>query len=140
MKIAVVTDDLATVCPHFGRATHYLVYTIEEDRIVAREVRSKAGHHTADADRHNGCRDHGNTGEHQTRHRDGGHHADAGARHRDMVATIADCERVIAAGMGTGARTALQAAGITPCLAALHDAEEAVHAYLIGVRMGEPTC
>ena len=44
-KIATVTDDGKTISPHFGRATKYAVLTIEDDRIIARELRDKAGHH-----------------------------------------------------------------------------------------------
>jgi predicted Fe-Mo cluster-binding NifX family protein len=45
VKIAAITDDEQTISLHFGRARYYRVYTVEEDEIVNRETRSKAGHH-----------------------------------------------------------------------------------------------
>jgi len=50
MKIAVVTDDGATICQHFGRAQYYTVVTIENGKVVSKEKRSKAGHHTPGAE------------------------------------------------------------------------------------------
>jgi predicted Fe-Mo cluster-binding NifX family protein len=44
MKIAVITDDGKTISQHFGRAPYYLVLTIEEGKIVNREMRDKMGH------------------------------------------------------------------------------------------------
>ena len=46
MRIAVVSDDEATVSRHFGRAPYYVVVAIEDGRIVSRETRPKAGHQT----------------------------------------------------------------------------------------------
>ena len=44
MKIAAVTDDNETISQHFGRATKYSVLTIDEGKIIARELREKANH------------------------------------------------------------------------------------------------
>ena len=44
MKIAVITDDGKTISQHFGRALHYQVLTIEEGKVVDREMRDKLGH------------------------------------------------------------------------------------------------
>lgn len=119
MKIAVVTDDQKNVCPHFGRATHYLVFTLDGTTVVNTELRPKAGHHTASHD---------------------GHHEGADERHRQMVAAIQDCPVVIVGGMGSGAQAAMREAGITPCSAEISDAVQAVHAYLAGNASSEPSC
>ena len=37
-KIAVVTDDMSTISPHFGMARHYLVYEVEAGEIVGKEA------------------------------------------------------------------------------------------------------
>ncbi|MFP4535510.1 MAG: NifB/NifX family molybdenum-iron cluster-binding protein [Spirochaetaceae bacterium] len=133
MKIAVVTDDKSTICPHFGRATHYLVFTVEGDSILEKEIRPKAGHHTAhSAESHP-------TDHHHSHHYEG-HHNGADRRHRQMVAAIADCQILIVGGMGVGARDAIEAAGIRPCSTDIRDAEEAVRAYLGGRHMEEPDC
>ncbi len=44
MKIAAITDDGKTISQHFGRAAHYLVATVEDGKIVNREMRDKLGH------------------------------------------------------------------------------------------------
>ena len=46
MKIAAITDDGITISQHFGRAPLYVVVTLEEGKIVSKETRPKAGHHT----------------------------------------------------------------------------------------------
>ncbi len=157
MKIAAVTDDQRTVCPHFGRAAYYLVFTVENGEIVAREVRPKAGHRQfADSGHHDDSHaghghhgshehhhDHGHAGGHEHHHdhahgRGFGDHADW--KHAQMVESVQDCEVVLVRGMGQGARLALAEAGITPCAATREDAEEAVRAYLADGRGGDPEC
>jgi len=44
MKIAAITDDGVTISQHFGRAPYYAVLTVEEGRVVRRELREKPGH------------------------------------------------------------------------------------------------
>lgn len=132
MKIAVVTDDNTTLSPHFGRATHYLVFTVEGDNILEKEIRPKVGHHTH-------SHEHTHGGEHRE-HRPGEHHHDADRKHRQMVEVIDDCQIVVVGGMGLGAREAFEAAGIRPCSTEIIDAEEAVRAYLGGRRMWQPDC
>jgi predicted Fe-Mo cluster-binding NifX family protein len=34
MKIAAITDDGRTISQHFGRASHYMVVTIEDGKIT----------------------------------------------------------------------------------------------------------
>jgi predicted Fe-Mo cluster-binding NifX family protein len=53
MRIAAITDDGKTISQHFGRAAHYMVVTIENGKIVDRQLRDKlnhdqigGGHHT----------------------------------------------------------------------------------------------
>ena len=132
MKIAVVTDDKITICPHFGRATHYLVFNVEGDSILEKEIRPKVGHHTQS---HEHTHVHGDHAHHH-----GEHHPGADRKHRRMVEAIEDCQVVIVGGMGLGAKEAFEAAGIKACSTEILDAEEAVRAYLGGRRMGEPDC
>lgn len=132
MKIAVVTDDKVTLCPHFGRATHYLVFNVEGDSILEKEIRPKVGHHTRSREHTHDNGDHA--------HHPGDHHHGADRRHRRMVEAIEDCQVVIVGGMGSGAIEALKAAGIKPCSIEIQNAEEAVRAYLGGHRMREPDC
>jgi predicted Fe-Mo cluster-binding NifX family protein len=130
IKIAVVTDDKRSVCRHFGRAGYYLVYTVEGDSILEKEIRAKAGHHTF-----SGSPTHE---EGERHHHHGGAHPDA--KHSRMVEAVRDCQVLIVGGMGAGARHAMESAGIKACSTEIEDAEEAVRAYLGGRRMWEPDC
>lgn len=156
MKIAVITDDCHTVSAHFGRARHFLVYTVREGEIMVRELRDKAGHDTFAGHEH----DHGERGhreqhtaagktvdhehhehlEHHGRHDPRGHgfgHG-SGRRHARMLATIDDCDVLLARGMGHGAYLALQRANITPITTEIKSIEEAVQAYLSGDIVDRP--
>ena len=44
MKIAAVTEDGVTISQHFGRAPYYVVLTIADGQVVAREQREKVAH------------------------------------------------------------------------------------------------
>ena len=44
IKIAFVSDDGFTINPHFGRASKYIVMTVDGDLIAKREVRDKVDH------------------------------------------------------------------------------------------------
>ena len=133
LKIAAATDDGRTLSAHFGRARSYLVCTIEDGRVVAEELREKAGHHTFG--------EHGSHHEHDREHdrehgagRTGGHGTGPGAvdRHAAMVAPIPDVRVVLVRGMGQGAFDALQAAGLEVVIADVIEIAEAVRGYLSG--------
>jgi predicted Fe-Mo cluster-binding NifX family protein len=125
VKIAAITDDEQTISLHFGRARYYRVYTIEEDAIVNRETRSKAGHH--DFVRED---DH----EHEGRNDLRGHGFGRGAarRHERMIGAITDCDVILVRGMGRGAYLAMEEADIKPIVTDIGLIEEAVLAYLDG--------
>jgi predicted Fe-Mo cluster-binding NifX family protein len=121
VKIAAVSDDGVSISPHFGRASHYAVITVEGRQIVKRELRDKLGHsHFV----------HSETGQ-----ADGQPHGfgpEAEDRHSRMIAAIEDCQVLLARGMGWGARRSLEQAGIQAILTDLADIEAAVKAYLSG--------
>jgi predicted Fe-Mo cluster-binding NifX family protein len=122
MKIAVVTEDGVTISQHFGRAPYYLVVTAEDGKIVSRETRSKAGHHTAGShDCHEG------PGCHEEKH---GMDAASQAKHAGMLANILDSQVLIAGGMGYGAYESLESSGITPIITDVESIDEAVKLYL----------
>jgi predicted Fe-Mo cluster-binding NifX family protein len=120
MKIACVTDDGQTICPHFGRARYYAVVTIADGEIVAREVRDKMGHHSFAADEH--ASDSPHRGTDPASHR----------RHVSMAEAIADCEAVLCRGMGYGAYQSMQQVGITPVVTDVAQVDEAALAYAEG--------
>jgi len=116
LKIAAISDDEVRVSQHFGRAPYYVVLTVEGNEIVDSETRSKAGHHTFAAQGHPRLA----PGE---RH---GYDAGSQAKHQSMAETIADCEVLIAGGMGQGAYESLKGYGIRPIITDVSDIREAV--------------
>ena len=121
MKIAAVTSDGTTISQHFGRATHYVVMTVEDGKIVARELRDKMGHaqFAGAEEQHEPGQPHGFGPESQ-------------GRHAQMIDAIRDCSVLLARGMGLGARQSLEEVGITPILTDIADIEAAARAYLAG--------
>lgn len=125
IKIASVSDDGSTISPHFGRASKYIIMTIEGDLITNREVRDKVGH-----------RDFVGEGTHDHKHRDdprghgfGKHSAE---KHQLMFANILDCQILLACGMGQGAFKGLKDVGIRPIITDIADIDLAVQAVLDG--------
>jgi predicted Fe-Mo cluster-binding NifX family protein len=122
VKIAAITDDGKTVSQHFGRARYFLVVTVEDGTISTQELREKAGHHT--------FAPHEAPGHHPP----GGHGFDPASRgrHAQMLSAIADCQVVLAGGMGQGMLQNLEQAGIRPILTEVKSIQEAIHAFLEG--------
>lgn len=122
MKIAAVSDDGKTISQHFGRVAYYVVVTVQDKQIVARETREKMGHAQFGGETHaegNDPRGHG-------------YDAAAQSRHARMAGTIADCQVLLARWMGAGAYDSMQAAGIRPIVTDLANIDDAVKAYLAG--------
>jgi predicted Fe-Mo cluster-binding NifX family protein len=109
------------ISQHLGRAPYAVVFTIEEDKVVAREERHKPGHHTFAA--------------HSPELSPGEKHGfDAGAevRHEEIVQAISDCQVVIAGGMGWGVYESLKARNIEPIATDVKEIGKAVELYLKG--------
>ena len=104
MKIAVITDDGKTISQHFGRAPYYLVLTIEEGKIIAREMREKIGHQHFKSEPHEVSHDDPNHGK----------DADSHKKHTSMAEAIADCKVVLCGGMGMGAYESMRQLNIQP--------------------------
>jgi predicted Fe-Mo cluster-binding NifX family protein len=121
MKIAAISEDGTSISHHFGRAPVYVVVTVEDGKIVNKETRAKAGHHTFAATHSDLA-----PGE---RH---GYDAGSQAKHASMAETITDCQVLIAGGMGWGAYDSLKSHGIEPIVTDFDDIEEAVKLYLAG--------
>ena len=117
MKIAIVTDDGKRVSAHFGQATHVLVITAEDGKEVGREMRDKPYH---------SAHDHGHDHDHSHDH---DHHGQ-GSFFQQVKAIIADCDVLVARGIGQPAFDKLQQAGIRTILTDEGDVETAVSAVL----------
>jgi predicted DNA-binding protein (UPF0251 family)/predicted Fe-Mo cluster-binding NifX family protein len=122
MKIAVVTDDELTICQHFGRASLYMVFTIQDGKITGKEKRPKMGHsHFAAAE--------GSPHEHSGPH---GFDAASQQKHASMAETIADCQVLITGGMGRGAYESLKSYNIEPVITDINNIDDAVKLQLEG--------
>jgi len=122
MKIAAISEDGTTISQHFGRAPLYVVVTVENGKIVSKEKRDKAGHHTFSG------------GQHPETAPGEKHGYDTGAqsRHAAMAQSIDDCKVLIAGGMGWGAYDSLKSRGIETVVTDVESIDEAVKLYLDG--------
>jgi transcriptional regulator with XRE-family HTH domain/predicted Fe-Mo cluster-binding NifX family protein len=122
MKIAVITDDGKTISQHFGRAPYYLVLTIEEGKVVNREMREKMGHNHFISQPHAG---EPNSAGH-------GMDSDSHNKHVSMAEAIADCKALLCGGMGMGAYESMRRLNIQPVVTDLRDIDAAVQAFIDG--------
>ncbi len=122
MKIAVVSTDGTTVSQHFGRASLYVVFTVDNGKVTDKEVRPKLGHQHF-----------GNNAGHECVH-EGRHGCDSGsqAKHKSMIGTIDDCHALIAGGMGWGAYESMKSFNIEPIITDVENIDSAVKLYLDG--------
>jgi predicted Fe-Mo cluster-binding NifX family protein len=96
MKIAVAALDQTHVSPHFGRSPHFMVYEVQDGKVLSHEARP------------NGFTPHAQgqcSGEHH-----GTEHAHHG--HASVIEALKDCQAVLCFGMGWRAAADLKAAGI----------------------------
>ena len=129
MRIAAVTEDGETISQHFGRAPFYEVVTVEGDKVIGRERRDKLGH------AHFVGEAHGAEGQESGGH---GLGPEAETRHARMAAAIADCQVLLAGGMGTGAYQSLVRSGVRPILTDIQDIGRAVQAVISGEIVDHP--
>ncbi len=87
LKVAVVSKDGELINEHFGRAKHFLIFRLLDERFVLSEVREVESPHTS-----------------ITQH-------DAETLDR-MIKSLSDCYLVLADQIGTGAITLLRQKGI----------------------------
>ncbi len=122
MKIAAITDDGKTISLHFGRASYYLVATVEDGKIVHTELREKMGH------------GHFHNQPHPVHEPGQGHGMDPAShnKHLQMAEALSDCEALLCGGMGMGAYQSMQSRGITPVVTDVLDIEQAILAYVQG--------
>ena len=121
-KIAAITDDGKTISQHFGRASHYMVVTVDDGKISAHEMRDKLGHN------------HFSNQPHETEKPGQPHGMDAAShnRHLQMAEAITDCEALLCRGMGMGAYESMKARNISPVVTDIVNIDDAVIAYVSG--------
>jgi predicted Fe-Mo cluster-binding NifX family protein len=121
MKVAVVSDDEQTISQHFGRAAYYVVLTVENGEVVARETRAKSGHRSFSQQAHPTA-----PGERR------GYAPGSESKHASMAGVIEDCDAIITGGMGWGAFESMKQHGIEPVITDFVDATEAAIAFAEG--------
>jgi predicted Fe-Mo cluster-binding NifX family protein len=120
MKIAAISDDGINISQHFGRASLYVVVTAENGKIISKESRAKAGHHSfANLEQHDF-----KPGE---RH---GYDTVSQNKHARMAESISDCQVLLAGGMGWGAYESMQSYNIKPVITDVSNIDKAVKLYL----------
>ncbi|MGA9532205.1 MAG: NifB/NifX family molybdenum-iron cluster-binding protein [Anaerolineales bacterium] len=119
-QVAFVIDGEGLIDRHFGRARSYLVLTLENGAVVARETRDKFSPHGSD-----GGDEHGEPHDHAS-------------AHRRMIDPIRDCSVLIAGGMGEPVYRDLKDAGIEPILTRVTRVEAALQAWLSGKLEHDP--
>jgi len=128
MKIAAITEDGKTISQHFGRAPYFLVLTIEEGKIVNREMRDKMGHNQFNVQTHT-------EKSHGAQH---GMDFPSHSKHVKMAEIIGDCKVLICGGMGMGAYESMRRLNIQPVLTELRDIDEAAQAFIDGRLVDHP--
>jgi len=116
VKIAAVSDDGQTISMHFGRAKFYVVLTIEDGKIVAREQREKMAHHHSANEPHQ---------LHEGKEVPHGFSPAEQDRHFQMAEAIKDCQMLLTRGMGGGAYFSLEKVGIQPIITTIASIDEA---------------
>ncbi len=122
IKIAFATDDGKTISAHFGRASHYMVVTLDNGKIIQHELRDKPGHNNFGNEPHHA-------------HQEGQPHGSDPASqnlHMRMADVIRDCEAMICMGMGRGAYESIRTLNIRPLVTVINDVDEAAIAYANG--------
>ena len=125
MKIAAVSEDGVTISQNFGRAPFYVVLTVKDDKVILREKRDKLCHDQFAGEPHERHGAQASPGH--------GFEPESQNRHARMAETIADCDVLLARGMGSGAYESLWHVGVRPFITDVADISEAVKGYLAGV-------
>jgi len=135
MKIAVATNDNIHVTGHLGRCRQFLVYTVEDKQITAKEERENTfTHHRAEGHNHGEGHHHG--------HGEGHAHGDGHHSHNELIEGLKDCSTVIFQSGGWRVVEDLKNNNITPFLTDEPVADDAVTKFLNGelIERTENTC
>lgn len=94
-KIAFSTNNGRTITGHMGRSKHFLIVTIEDNKVIERAMVENLMKHD---DHHHHEHEHGHgQGHHHDHHHDHGHSQHS---HSDLVRTLAGCSAVFTRSAG----------------------------------------
>ncbi len=127
MKIATVSDNGVTISQHFGKAPYYIVVTVEDGKVVAKEKRVRGANTCA-------CNHGAASPQAKDCHGEAGHSAGPESQnmHTRMADSIDDCKVLIAGGMGYGAYASLKSRNLDAIVTDVSDIDQAVKLYLDG--------
>ena len=125
MKIATVSENGTTISQHFGRAPMYVVLTVENGKVVNKEKRIRSVNNTCACHHGSGSDCHDEQGAHGT-------DAASQTKHDNMADAIADCQVIIAGGMGYGAYASLKNRNLEPVITDEENIDEAVQLFVKG--------
>jgi predicted Fe-Mo cluster-binding NifX family protein len=103
MKIAIASDNKKTISHHFGRALGFVVFDIQNGKVVNRDYRENIGKSSGEC---------------------------GGCDHSAMIKNVKDCEIVISYGMGQRIYVDLVNSNITPIVTEEKTVNEALNQFL----------
>lgn len=113
-KIAIATNDGTRVTGHIGRCRSFMIYQLENNKVVNKELRENLfTHHRT----HQGHHHHGEGGGHN---------------HTQLINGLKDCSYLISSGGGWRVVEDLKQNNITPIFADIELIEEAVDKFIKG--------
>lgn len=115
MKIGIASDDQHQIAGHFGRCKGFVIADVQDARVTSKEYRLNNFSH------------HNKEGQHE--HDQGPSHVHS---HAGILKALADCQVVIARGMGRRIYDDLQGAAIQSLITSEESVESAIQAYLKG--------
>jgi predicted Fe-Mo cluster-binding NifX family protein len=113
-KIAIATNDGARVTGHIGRCKSFMIYQLEGDKIINKELRENVfTHHRM----HQGHQHHGESGGHN---------------HTQLINGLKDCSYLISSGGGWRVVEDLKKNNIIPVFSDIDSLEEALNQFIKG--------
>jgi predicted Fe-Mo cluster-binding NifX family protein len=113
-KIAIATNDGKRVTGHIGRCRSFMIYQLEENKVVDKELRENVfTHHRT----HQGHHHHGEGGGHN---------------HTQLINGLKDCSYLVSSGGGWRIVEDLKQNNITPIFSDIETVEEAVDKFIAG--------
>ena len=126
MKIAVASDDYKTVSGHVGRCRGFIIYEIENGKIVESERRKNSfTHHSRGRQQEEHRYRNSGRGAGEGRGRGSGQGAGNRQGHQRLAEGLSDCKYLISLGMGWRLVDDLKSEGITPIVTGITNIEEA---------------
>ncbi len=105
---------------HFRRAQYYLIYTIDDGKIIMQETRTRPGQKKVNGE---------TLEQHNKPHPTASY---SKTRHSNIMDVIMDCDVLLIRGMGKGAYEDLKIRSIQPIITDIQEVQAAVEAYLSG--------